>query len=146
MTEMPRADQPRALPAALRGFIHPYFQIAVGALLVTASEILLRRGAANFADARGVGKWIGITALASVWTWLGILLYILSFASWLHVLRFIPLSVAFPIINAVHVLIPIGSWLFLHEHVSPRRWIGIILVCAGILLLVRPFARAEQKL
>lgn len=127
-------------------FFYPWVQIVIGAVLVTASELLLRIGAQSSASATGAAHWLGIAALASGWTWLGIISYVLSFLSWIHVLRFIPLSIAFPVINIVHVLIPIGSWLFLHEAISLRRWMGIALVFCGILLLVQPFAKAEERL
>ena len=133
-------------PAALKWFLHPYVQLAIGAMLVTASELLLRRGAQDYHDATGPANYLGIAALGSWWTWLGIITYILSFASWLYVLRFVPLSIAFPVINVVHVLVPLGAWAILHEHVSGRRWAGIALVLTGILLIVRPVVQAEEKL
>jgi len=106
----------------------------------------LRRGAESFATADGAKSLFGIAALASGWTWLGILCYIASFLSWIVVLRRLPLSVAFPAINVVHVLIPIGCWIFLGESISQRRWLGIALVVCGILLLARSFVKAEEQL
>ena len=107
-----------------RWFLNPYVQIAIGALLVTASELLLKKGAMN-------------GALASGWTWLGILTYLLSFASWLYVLKHLPLSVAFALINVVHVLVPLGAWSLLGESISPRRWVGIACVLCGTVLVGR---------
>jgi drug/metabolite transporter (DMT)-like permease len=127
-------------------FFHPVLQLALGAMLVTISELLLRRGAEHFSGAGGAERLFGIAALASAWTWLGILCYVASFGSWLLVLRRLPLSIAFPAINVVHVLIPIGCWLFLGESISLRRWIGIAFVVCGILLLARPFVNAEEQL
>lgn len=125
------------------GFLNPYAQIAIGALLVTASELLLKRGAT--AAAAGSSLPV-IGALASPWTWAGIVTYVLSFASWLYVLRHVPLGVAFALINVVHVLVPLGSWALLGESISPRRWAGIGLVTAGIVLTARNVAAAEEKL
>lgn len=123
-------------------FLNPYVQIAIGAVLVTASELLLKRGA----TAAGGTSLLGIGALASPWTWGGIVTYVLSFASWLYVLRHVPLGVAFGLINVVHVLVPLGSWVLLGEAISPRRWAGIGLVTAGIVLTARSVAAAEEKL
>ena len=127
-------------------FFHPVLQLAVGAILVTVSELLLRRGAERFSGAGGAEGIFGIAALASAWTWIGIICYVASFGSWILVLRRLPLSIAFPAINVVHVLIPIGCWLFLGESISVRRWVGIALVVCGILLLARPFVKAEEQL
>jgi multidrug transporter EmrE-like cation transporter len=123
-------------------FFNPYVQIGVGAVLVTGSELLLKKGASVAPGA----SWTGLNALASGWTWCGIVTYVASFASWLYVLRFVPLGVAFALINGVHVLVPVGCWLFLGEAVSARRWAGIGLVLLGIVLIARDAARAEEKL
>ena len=146
---MPAAEPAAAIatpvnapPARPRGFFNPYLQIAIGALLVTASELMLKKGA----DAATTASWLGVSALASLWTWGGIVTYILSFASWLYVLRFVPLGIAFALINAVHILVPLSSWFFLHEHISIGRWSGIALVLAGIILIGQTVASTEEKL
>jgi drug/metabolite transporter (DMT)-like permease len=116
-----------------RWFLNPYVQIGIGALLITASELLLKKGASS-GEVVGI---FGIGALASRWTWLGILTYLLSFASWLYVLRQLPLGVAFALINIVHVLVPLGAWLLLGEMISLQRWIGIACVVGGTALVAR---------
>ena len=144
------ADDPAAIVPSSNGLIrffrNPYVQIGVGAILVTASELLLKKGASATVNVAGVASWTGLGALASLWTWAGIITYILSFASWLYVLKYIPLGVAFALINSVHVLVPIGAWAFLHEPISALRWAGIGLVVTGILLIARPAGSAEEKL
>jgi drug/metabolite transporter (DMT)-like permease len=100
---------------------NPYVQIAIGALLVTISELLLKKGAVA-------------GGLTSGWTWIGITTYILSFLSWLYVLRHLPLSVAYPLISVVHLLVPLGAWLILGEMISTRRWIGIACVFTGVVM------------
>jgi multidrug transporter EmrE-like cation transporter len=124
-------------------FLNAYLQIALGALLVTASELLLKSGASSRAAEIGV---FGVAALGSARTWLGILTYCLSFASWVHVLRTIPLGIAFGLINVAHVLVPLGCWIFLGEAISPARWLGISLVIVGLVLVAKPVAAAESKL
>jgi len=71
---------------------------------------------------------------------------IASFISWLYVLRFIPLTIAYPLSNLVHVLIPLSSWFFLDEIISTQRWCGIALVLIGVLIVAKPVARMEEKL
>ena len=130
-------------PTPRRGwFFNPYVQIVAGAILVTASELLLKKGASVAPGA----SWTGLNALASAWTWGGIVTYVLSFASWLYVLRYVPLGLAFGLINGVHVLVPLASWAFLHEAVSGRRWSGIALVLAGIVMIAGNVATAEERL
>ena len=124
-------------------FLNAYFQIGLGALLVTASELLMKFGARAQAGAIGV---FGLAALTCPQTWIGIILYCLSFVSWIYVLRTIPLGIAYALINVVHILIPIGCWIFLHEAISPQRWMGIALVLAGLVLVAKPVAKVEAKL
>jgi len=124
-------------------FLNPYVQIGLGALTVTISELLMKVGAS--ARPQTVAE-LGVYALASWWTWLAILFYLISFASWIYVLKTIPLGIAYGLINVVHVLIPIGCRLFLHEHITTQRWMGILLVLAGLLLIVKPVAKLEEKL
>jgi multidrug transporter EmrE-like cation transporter len=123
-------------------FLNAYFQIGLGALLVTASELLMKSGASAQSN---IGLF-GIAALNSPRTWLGIIFYCLSFASWIYVLRTVPLAIAYGLINVTHVLIPLGCWMFLSESISPRRWLGIAIVLAGLLLVIKPVATVEQKL
>ncbi len=134
-------------PALIRWFLNPYVQIGLGALTVTTSELLMKAGAnATAARPTIAGGWLGIVALTSLWTWAGILCYIISFLSWIYVLRSVPLGIAYALINVAHVLIPIGSWAFLHEAIGPGRWCGIGLVVLGLCLLVGPVAKVEAKL
>lgn len=128
-------------------FFNPYAQIGIGAVLVAISELLLKKGAVAAPHLANVPAGLGgVAALASVWTWAGIVFYILSFASWIYVLRFVPLTVAFSLINLVHVLVPIGAWLVLGEQIPIRRWLGIVLILAGIIMVVGPATKAEEKL
>ncbi len=127
-------------------FLDPYVQIAIGSVLVTASELLMKKGADSASHLAGGVGMLGVAALASGWTWGGIVTYVLSFVSWIHVLRFVPLGIAYALINVVHVLIPVGSWVFLHEQISIRRWCGITIVLFGIYLVIRPLSKLEEKL
>jgi len=133
-------------PGVLAWFVNPYVQIIIGALLDTCGEILLKKGAIASPTAHGWLSVIGLTPLASAWTWIGIISYVLSLVSWLHVLRSVPLSVAFPLINVVHVFVPVGASIFLHEHVSGKRWLGICLIVLGVFAIVKPLVKAEEKL
>ena len=128
------------------GFANPWFQLALSVLCVVASELLLKRGASEVANASSALSWTGINGLASPLVWWAILLVVLSFASWLYVLKYIPLTVAFPLSRVVDVLVPISCWIFLGELISVRRWCGIALVVIGLALVAKPVARLEEQL
>lgn len=127
-------------------FLNPWFQIGFSTLSVATSELFLKRGAVEAPHLPPELNWTGLSGLASPLVWIGIVLVAVSFVSWLYVLRFLPLSVAFPLSQFVHVLVPIGSWIFLGEMISSRRWSGIVLVVIGIFVVAKPVARLEEKL
>jgi len=128
------------------GFANPWLQLALSVLCVLASELLLKRGATEVADPNSALSWTGINGLTSPLVWWAILLVIVSFASWLYVLKYIPLTVAFLLSRVVDVLVPISCWLLLGEIISVRRWCGIALVIAGLALVAKPVAELEEKL
>lgn len=127
-------------------FFNPWFQLALEALLVTAAETFLKIGASHTSAAGTAGEWLGVSGLASSWTWIGIVFFASSFICWAYVLRHVPLSIAYPLSNSVYILVPISSWVFLNEHISARRWIGVAIVICGLALVAKPVARLEDKL
>lgn len=125
---------------------NPWLHLWLSILCVTIYELLLKRGATATAHLADRWAWTGISGLASPYSWVAILFVILSLLSWLHVLRSIPLSIAFPISQVVHVLIPLCSWLFLGEVIISLRWCGIALVLLGLAVVAKPVARLEERL
>ena len=121
MTESPGCHLPaRAGPPAW--FLNPYVQIVIGALLDATGEVLLKKGATAAPHVGGIIQTFGLTGLLSLWTWIGIVTYLLSFVCWLAVLRRLPLSIAYPLINIVQALVPLGAWWILGETISAQRW------------------------
>ena len=114
-------------------------------ILVTASETLLKFGASQTERVPG-WEWTGLSSLTSLWIWLAIVLVILSFLCWIYVLKHIPLSIAFPLSQGVHVLVPLSCWLFLAEHISFERWCGIGVLIVGLAIVAQPVAQMEEKL
>ena len=61
---------------------HPWTHVGIAVILSAAAQVWMKLGANTVV----VGGWwslLGFQGLASWWTWLGILAYILSFGSWL---------------------------------------------------------------
>src|SRR5437588_4495786 len=127
------------------GFGNPWLQLALSVLCVLASELLLKRGATEVADPNSSWSWTGVNGLGSPLVWWATLLVIVSFASWLYVLKYIPLTIEFPLSRVVDILVPISCWLFLGEIISVRRWCGIALVVIGLAVVAKPIARLEAK-
>ena len=128
------------------GFRNPWLQLALSVICVFVSELLLKRGATDIAEPDSAWSWTGVNGLASPLVWWAILLIIASFISWLYVLRYIPLTIAFPLSRVVDILVPLGCWIFLGEVISAGRWCGIALVVLGLALVAKPVARIEERL
>ena len=133
-------------PASRPWFFNPYLQVVCCILTGTTAEVLLKKGAEMTAQVPTHLQWLGLTGLTSGWTWLSIVFTLLSFFSWLSAIRVLPLGVAFPLTNSVQVLVALSSWLFLGEGISPRRWCGIALVVAGLMLVAKPYAKLDERL
>ncbi len=135
------------VPGARRPlFLHPFVQVGLCILFGTASEVFLKKGAENTAHLPAMLPWLGLTGLNSGWTWLSIVFTLLGFFSWLSAIRVLPLAVAFPLTNAVQVLVPLSCWWFLHEYISPLRWCGIALVVAGLMVVAKAYVRVDARL
>jgi undecaprenyl phosphate-alpha-L-ara4N flippase subunit ArnF len=130
---------------ARQRFANPWLLLVFEVVFVTASETFLKVGASKTQRVAG-WEWAGLLALGSIWIWCAIALVILSFLCWIYVLKYIPLSIAFPLSNVVHVLVPLSCWIFLGEHISPRRWCGIAIVILGVAVVAGPVAKIEEQL
>jgi multidrug transporter EmrE-like cation transporter len=127
-------------------FVSPWVQLAICILLATAGEIFLKLGARVTADSTNSWSWTGLTGLRSQWVWWGIVVSVISLFNWLAAIRKLPLTVAFPLGNAVHILVPLGCWMFLGEDISSLRWGGIAVVLLGLMVIAKPAAQLEERL
>jgi drug/metabolite transporter (DMT)-like permease len=128
------------------GFRNPWLHLGLSVVCVLVSELLLKRGASEIANPESAWSWTGFNGLASPLVWLAIIFIIASFITWLYVLKYIPLSIAFPLSRVVDALVPLCCWIFLGEIISTRRWIGIALVVIGLAIVAKPVARMEEQL
>ena len=126
--------------------LHPYAQLLLCAVFGTTHEVLLKIGAEHTQHLPSPIPWLGLSGLASGWTWASIVFTLLSLVFWMSALRTLPLGLAFPLSNSVHVFIPLSCWAFLGEVINGRRWCGIALVIAGLLIVAKTYARIDERL
>jgi len=74
-------------------------------------------------------------ALCNGWFWAGIPLMALSFYSLLLLLSWAPISFVIPASALSYVVGTFGAKYILGEDVSVARWMGVVLVCAGVALV-----------
>ena len=129
-----------------RWFANPWVQLTVCVLLSTVAEIFFKLGAKATANPDNAWSWTGLSGLRSSWVWWGILASVITLFNWLATIRKLPLTIAFPVANVVHILIPLSCWIFLGEAILARRWLGIALVLIGLLIVAKPAAKLEERL
>lgn len=96
-------------------------------LLITGYALISAYGLAKIKDA---------SLYISVDFAIGTICYGLGFLVWLHLLRSLPLSIAFPIASGAVVIATqmFGFWL-LGEQFSMPRLIGVLVIVGGIFLV-----------
>ena len=75
--------------------------------------------------------------------WIGLFLFGISAIFWLVVLSRVPLSVAYPFVGLSYILIVAFSRFILDEGVPLLRWVGVIIVATGIVIVGLSFRRVS---
>ena len=78
-----------------------------------------------------------IRMFSNVFVLLGFASYGVSSVAYLIALSKLDLSVAYPMVGIGYVLVMLISGLFLKETVGPLRWLGALLIFAGVWLVGR---------
>ena len=89
--------------------------------------------AANGAGPEGLIR----TIVTSPLVLLGLFLYACGALAWIAVLRRMDLGYAYPFLALNFVLIALVSRFILGEDVPLLRWVGIAVICVGILVVAR---------
>jgi uncharacterized membrane protein len=77
-----------------------------------------------------------LRALRQPWMWAGISMMALAFFALLGALSLYNVSFVVPVTALSYVAGALGGVVFLHERVSSRRWIGVLLVAIGVTLVL----------
>ncbi len=72
-----------------------------------------------------------------LWTAVGALLYVPQLLSWFFTLSLLPLSLGAPMLGASYVTVPLASGIIFREQLSKRRWLGILFIVIGLVLIAR---------
>ena len=106
----------------------------------TGGEIAMTYGMKQVGEPQGFSPkavllFIG-RAVQSGWVWFALPLLAASFYSLLVLLSWAPLSVVIPASAFNYVVGTFGAKYLLREQVSPKRWMGVIMVCVGVSLVL----------
>ncbi|MBT9329786.1 DMT family transporter [Acidipila sp. 4G-K13] len=78
-----------------------------------------------------------IHAVLTPWVGAGIVLLIGFFASYLTALSWADLTYVLPASSLGYVIMTLLARFWLHEHVSPLRWLGVVFITAGVGFVTR---------
>lgn len=68
--------------------------------------------------------------------WIGLALQAVAFAALMALLSWAEVSFVVPVTALSYTAGAAGARLFLHEHVTRRRWTGVLLISSGVLLVL----------
>jgi drug/metabolite transporter (DMT)-like permease len=81
------------------------------------------------------------------WTiWVGIGLLLAYFVAFLVVLSWADYSYVQPAASLSYLIVAILAKYFLHEVVTPMRWLGVIIICSGVFIVGRTHVRSFEDL
>jgi uncharacterized membrane protein len=95
----------------------------------------------------GNSDWLALLprAVESPHLWLGTALLLVSFLLFAAALSWADLSFVLPAISAEVVVNVVFAKYFLSETVSPLRWAGVLLICCGVVLVVRSERKKARR-
>lgn len=70
------------------------------------------------------------------WMWLGIAMMTVAFFALLAALSFENVSFVVPVTALSYAAGAVGAVLFLRERISLQRWVGVLIVCAGVTIVL----------
>jgi multidrug transporter EmrE-like cation transporter len=95
-------------------------------------QLLMKHTMSNKSDE--LFTWSFIQQLA-----LALIVYSLGVINWILALRFVKLSIAYPLTSLNYVGILLGSYYFFNEQITLIRVVGVVLIFVGVLLVALPF-------
>ncbi len=123
-----------------------YFLITFTVLLSSCGDILCADGMSEGSEVtvhgtRGIAHTLHYIFTRKL-VILGWFCYAAAFFSLVALLSIAKMTVAIPATAFSFVIDTIGARFILHEHIPWRRWMGVLCVTAGVLLVIKPAHRA----
>jgi uncharacterized membrane protein len=124
--------------------------VMVLSMVVSANvgDLLLKRGMSQIGaveiSASGLEHAFRMTVTSGT-IWVGIIFLVGFMASYMTVLSWADYSYVMPAGAFGYAVLTFLAMLFLHESVSPRRWVGVLLICVGVLLVGQTKPRTTES-
>jgi len=133
----------------LRIRIKTLVMILAMVVCANAGDLMLKRGMTKIGAVQISASGLQHALLATITNgtiWIGIFFLTGFMLSYMTVLSWADYSYVMPAGAFGYALLTLLAVVFLHEHVSPRRWIGVVLICVGVLLVGQTRPRTTEAL
>ena len=101
---------------------------------ICVSRAMKRVGEVTDFRPHAIARVLG-RAMKVPWMWIGLSLMIMGFFALLGMLSIANVSFVFPATALSYAAGALGGKVFLGEHVTPQRWLGVLIVCTGVVLV-----------
>jgi uncharacterized membrane protein len=122
----------------LRIRIKTLVMILAMVVCANAGDLMLKRGMTQIGaveiSAAGLRHAFASTVTNGA-IWIGIVFLVGFMVSYMTVLSWADYSYVMPAGAFGYALLTLLAVVVLHENVSPRRWVGVVLICIGVLLV-----------
>ncbi|MCJ7444963.1 MAG: SMR family transporter [Methanotrichaceae archaeon] len=104
-------------------------------------QIVLKQGSFGIDKINDIDDLLKLETFINIFTnkyiILGLVLYGSAFILWMAAMSTLDISFMYPMISLAYIITAAMAFIFFGENVSGMRWLGIILVVAGCLLIGR---------
>jgi drug/metabolite transporter (DMT)-like permease len=114
-----------------------YLILAIVTLTASFGDTLLARGMKTLPPVSLSDPMALIHAIFSPWVAAGIVVLIGFFSSYITALSFADLTYVLPATSLGYVVMTVLARWWLHEYVSPWRWLGVLCITAGVGFVTR---------
>lgn len=107
----------------------------ISILLNGLAQVLLKKGLGRSHSQRAASAWWWLSLLKNGWVWGWGMSFVAATALWILALSKLDISYVFPLLSSSFILVAILSRLLLGEYISRKRWMAILVICLGVILI-----------
>ena len=102
------------------------------AFSMAGGQLLFKIGAPQW-QGSSLASWV-LSFITNPFLVGAIFLYAATILIWIYVLRTLPLSLAYPLTALSYVIVPVLSYLFLHEKIEWQTGVGSAVIILGVFI------------
>lgn len=117
----------------------PYFYLTLSIVFNAFAQVLLKRGVNSFSYVLSEQGSLafGLQLLKTSAVWGGVFLYGMSLVVYLFALSKLQVSVAAPLLSLSYLVVVFLSLFFLSEPLTWEKFLGVILIIAGVYFVTK---------